>query len=124
MGMAKDPKVADFHLAEVEPISKTSEMVPKSAELANLLSSHRGERHIIAIQNFPDPDAISSAIAHQLICGEFAIECDIVYEGLISHQENLAMVRLLDIDLIRYEERVDLKQYKHSVFIDNQGTTT
>jgi nanoRNase/pAp phosphatase (c-di-AMP/oligoRNAs hydrolase) len=117
MGMAKEPKLADFHLADVEPLSK-------SAELAALLNAHRGERHIIAIQNFPDPDAISSAIAHQMICSEFGIDIDIVYEGLISHQENLAMVRLLDIDLIRFETRLDLNQYKHSIFIDNQGTTT
>ncbi|MEW6732719.1 MAG: bifunctional oligoribonuclease/PAP phosphatase NrnA [Acidobacteriota bacterium] len=117
--LSKDPnnKLADFHVADIEPLSK-------SAELATLLDSHRGERHIVAIQNFPDPDAISSAIAHQMIASEFGIDVDIVYDGFISHQENLAMVRLLDIDLIRYDERMDLSVYHNSVFIDNQGTTT
>src|SRR5258708_3547270 len=69
--MAKDPKVADFQLTEIE-------LLPKSAELLSLLEAHRGERHIIAIQNFPDPDAISSAIAQQLISKEFGIDVDIV----------------------------------------------
>src|SRR5206468_1605401 len=35
------------------------------AEMAQLLEAHRGERHIIVLQNYPDPDAISSAFAHQ-----------------------------------------------------------
>lgn len=100
------------------------EILSKSSELKALLEIHRGEKHIIAIQNFPDPDAISAAVAHQMICAEFGITADIAYEGLISHQENLALVRLLDIDLIRYHEHMDLSIYKYSVFIDNQGTTT
>ena len=63
--MTKDPngKLADFQLAEIEPLTK-------SAELSALLETRRGERHIIAIQNFPDPDAISSAVAHQMISSE------------------------------------------------------
>jgi nanoRNase/pAp phosphatase (c-di-AMP/oligoRNAs hydrolase) len=96
----------------------------KTEELSALLREHQGERHIIALQNFPDPDALSSAVAHQLIAQNFAIKTDIVYEGAISHQENLAMVRLLDIDLLRYEGNIDFSQYQHSIFIDNQGTTT
>src|SRR5438105_160381 len=105
--MTKDPngKLAELQLAEVEPFTK-------SAELSGLLDGRRGERHIIAIQNFPDPDAISSAIAHQMISSEFAIDADIVYDGFISHQENLAMVRLLDIDLMRYDQGMDLSIYK------------
>ncbi|MCS6885237.1 MAG: bifunctional oligoribonuclease/PAP phosphatase NrnA [Acidobacteriota bacterium] len=99
-------------------------ITPKSEELSTLLHKHSGERHIVAIQNFPDPDAISSALAHQMISHEFGIETDIVYDGFISHQENLAMVRLLEIDLLRYHPKMDLSIYKHSIFIDNQGNTT
>jgi nanoRNase/pAp phosphatase (c-di-AMP/oligoRNAs hydrolase) len=96
----------------------------KSAELAALLQAHKGERHAIVMQDYPDPDAISSAWAHKMIAAKFGIECDIVYEGRISHQENLALVQLTDIDLVRYSEGDDLKQYKHTVFVDNQGTTS
>ena len=48
----------------------------KAEELAPLLEAHRGERHIVVIQSFPDPDAISSALAHQMIAGRYQIECD------------------------------------------------
>nr|AUN36931.1 Kef-type K+ transport system protein [uncultured bacterium] len=96
----------------------------KAAEIAALLEKHRGERHAIVMQDYPDPDAISSAWAHKMIAARYAIESDIIYEGRISHQENLALVQLTDLDLVRYSEGDDLSQYKGTVFVDNQGTTS
>jgi nanoRNase/pAp phosphatase (c-di-AMP/oligoRNAs hydrolase) len=96
----------------------------KAAELRKLLEAHRGERHAIVLQDYPDPDAISSAWAHHLIAARFAIECDILYEGRISHQENLALVQLAEIELVRYSGSEDLRQYHCTVFVDNQGTTS
>jgi nanoRNase/pAp phosphatase (c-di-AMP/oligoRNAs hydrolase) len=93
-------------------------------ELMKLLEKHQGERHIVAVQNFPDPDAIASALAHQMISAEFDIQVDIVYDGFISHQENLALVQLLQIELLHYDKTLDLSHYQASIFIDNQGTTT
>ena len=109
-------------LAEVSE-KPTDVHPPKSEELAALLEKHKGERHAIVLQDYPDPDAISSAWAHKMICARYGIDCAMLYEGRISHQENLALVQLLDIELIRYSEGDDLKQYQGTVFIDNQGTT-
>ncbi len=95
----------------------------KAAELATVLEAHRGERHAIVMQDYPDPDAISTAWAHQLISARFGIECDIIYEGRISHQENLALVQLTELGMVRYTEGYNLEQYKGTVFVDNQGTT-
>src|SRR5215475_619343 len=95
----------------------------KSAELANVLESHRGERHAIVMQDYPDPDAISTAWAHQMIAARFGVECEIIYEDRISHQENLALVQLTDLQMVRYAEGYHLDQYKGTVFVDNQGTT-
>jgi nanoRNase/pAp phosphatase (c-di-AMP/oligoRNAs hydrolase) len=106
---------------------KTATELPgksKSSELSRVLGLHQGERHIIAIQNFPDPDAISSAFAHKLICQKYEIEVDTVYDGKVSHQQNIALIKILDIELVRYSENLDLAQYQGSVFLDNQGTTT
>jgi nanoRNase/pAp phosphatase (c-di-AMP/oligoRNAs hydrolase) len=58
-----------------------------------------------------------------MIAARYGIDCAMLYEGRISHQENLALVQLSDIELIRYSEGDDLKQYQGTVFIDNQGTT-
>jgi nanoRNase/pAp phosphatase (c-di-AMP/oligoRNAs hydrolase) len=103
--------------ADIRPIGK-------AAELAALLEAHRGERHAIVMQDYPDPDAISTAWAHKLIAARYAIDCDIMYEGRISHQENLALVQLTDIELVRYGDSCDLNQYQGTVFVDNQGTTS
>src|SRR5215510_8902545 len=96
----------------------------KAGELQSLLEAHRGERHIIVLQSFPDPDAISSAFAHQMIASRFDIRCDIAYDGYVSHRENIALIELLRIQLLRVGESDDLKRYQGSVFIDTQGTTS
>jgi hypothetical protein len=56
-------------LREVSAVGRaeTSPRQSKAEELAALLEAHRGEPHIVVLQSFPDPDAISSALAHQLI---------------------------------------------------------
>lgn len=79
---------------------------------------------MVALQDFPDPDAISSGLAYREMVKAFGISVDIVYEGLISHPENLALVNLLNIELTRYSEGASLEQYDAAVFVDNQGTTT
>ena len=94
------------------------------AELARLLEPRRGERHVVAIQDFPDPDAISSAMAYRELAATYGIAADIVYDGLISHPENLALVNLLEIAILQWGEKVDLERYAAAVFVDNQGTTT
>ena len=96
----------------------------KATELCEFLDRHRGEVQIAALQDYPDPDAISSALAYRLIAEKYDIQVDLVYEGRVSHQENLALVLLLDIELVRFTEGLPLDRYDGAVFIDNQGTTT
>ncbi len=97
----------------------------KIEKFREVLEAHKGETHIVAIQDFPDPDAIASAVAHRLICLNYGIDVEIVYAGRISHQQNIALVKLLNIELIRYtDDTFDFSRYQGSVFIDNQGKTT
>jgi nanoRNase/pAp phosphatase (c-di-AMP/oligoRNAs hydrolase) len=96
----------------------------RAAELARLLSSRGGERHLVALQDFPDPDAISAGLAYREIARGFGIEVDVMYDGQISHAENLALVNLLELPLVRFGEGVALEGYAAAVFVDNQGTTT
>ncbi len=97
-------------------------------ELRKLLERHQGDRHLVVLQDFPDPDALSCAWAYKLIAEQFDIRSDIVYAGTLSHQENIALVKLTGLPVKRWapqslKER-DLSVYQGSVFIDNQGTTT
>ena len=92
-------------------------------QLRELLSTRRGERHIIVLHAYPDPDAIAAAYAHRLISAHYGVETDIVYCGTISHGQNIALIRLLKLDLMAYQPELDLKQYAGAVYVDNQGTT-
>jgi nanoRNase/pAp phosphatase (c-di-AMP/oligoRNAs hydrolase) len=96
----------------------------RARAFARFLEGHAGEAHIVAIQDYPDPDAISSAMAYRELASRYDIEVDIVYEGRVSHQENLALVHLLDIELTRFTDALPLDRYAGAVYIDNQGTTT
>ena len=110
-------------LTDVSAMPGGARAMSKAAELAGVLEAHHGERHAIVMQDYPDPDAISTAWAHQLIAARYGVECDIIYEGRISHQENLALVQLTELEMVRYSEGYNLDRYKGTVFVDNQGTT-
>ncbi len=92
-------------------------------KLYDLLTAHRGERHIIVLHAYPDPDAISSAYAHRLISAACGVETTIVYCGTISHAQNIALTRLLNLDLTAYDPSFDLKPYAGAVYVDHQGGT-
>lgn len=100
---------------------------PKTAASAvpieKILSAHKGEKHLIVLHDYPDPDAIASAYAHKLISAMFDIEADIIYAGRISHAQNISLVRLLDLDLIKFEGELP-GEYDAAVFVDNQGANS
>ena len=108
----------------MEKPSPMEESAGRASELARLLAGRRGERHLVALQDFPDPDAISAGLAYREVARCFSIDVDVMYDGQISHPENLALVNLLDLHLVRYEEGMELEGYAAAVFVDNQGTTT
>jgi nanoRNase/pAp phosphatase (c-di-AMP/oligoRNAs hydrolase) len=91
---------------------------------AQFLERHRGETHVATLQDYPDPDAISCALAYRLMAGRYDIDVDILYEGRVSHQENLALVQALEIEMTRFSDTLPLDRYDGAVFLDNQGTTT
>lgn len=109
---------------DVGNVSVVPEEAAQARAFAAFLARHRGESQAAALQDYPDPDAISSAMAYRAMAARFDIDVDILYEGRISHQENLALVHLLDVELIRYTEALPLDRYQGAAFIDNQGTTT
>ncbi|MBD2330166.1 bifunctional oligoribonuclease/PAP phosphatase NrnA [Alkalinema sp. FACHB-956] len=100
----------------------------KIEQFRQVLDRHRGERQIIILQDFPDPDALSSAWTYRLIAQKYDIHCEIVYAGTLSHQENIALVKLTGIPLQRWTVQTmrakDLSLYSGCVLIDNQGTTS
>lgn len=102
--------------------------VSKVEALRQTLEQHQHERQLVILQDFPDPDALSCAWAYQLIAQQYDIQCDIVYAGTLSHQENIALVKLTGLPAQRWtiqtSKNKDLSVYKGCALIDNQGTTS
>lgn len=113
---------------EERELKKNSSQKSIVRKLQKVLEEHKGERQIIIIQDFPDPDALSSAWAYQLIAENYHISCDIVYGGTVSHQENIALVRLTALPAQRILNNAlqakDLSVYQGCVLIDSQGTNS
>lgn len=109
-------------LTEASSIEETVEA------LKQLLERHREKHQLIILQDFPDPDALSCAWAYRLIARQYDIECDLVYAGTLSHQENIALVKLTGLPLQRWIPSVaktkDFSAYHGCVLIDNQATTS
>ncbi|MBI5564639.1 MAG: bifunctional oligoribonuclease/PAP phosphatase NrnA [Chloroflexi bacterium] len=110
-------------LDQPAPSQLSTPLITAHEHLFDVLTAHRDERHIIVLHAYPDPDAISAAYAHRLISAQCHIETDIVYCGTISHSQNIALTRLLKLDLAPYDPTRDLSQYQGAVYVDHQGTT-
>ena len=99
----------------------------KVEELRQMFDRHKGTRQLILLQDFPDPDALSSAWTYKLIAEQYDIQCEIIYAGALSHQENIALVKLTGLPLQRWTletvKTKDLSVFQGCTFIDNQGTT-
>lgn len=107
--------------AMTSPIMVNDGAADRVQKLTEVFEKHRGEKHLVVLHDYPDPDAISAAFAHRLISAEYDIDVDIVYSGKISNSQNIALVNLLNIGLIPYEDRIVLDQYEGAVYVDNQG---
>jgi nanoRNase/pAp phosphatase (c-di-AMP/oligoRNAs hydrolase) len=105
-------------------VATNTQDAENATTLTHLLEKHRGERHIIVLQDYPDPDAISSAFVHKLISAQHDISGDIVYGKQVSHPQNIALIKLLGIPLLPASEASNLPVYRGSVFVDGQGTNS
>jgi nanoRNase/pAp phosphatase (c-di-AMP/oligoRNAs hydrolase) len=91
-------------------------------KLYRFLSESEGIMGIFLHAN-PDPDAISSAMGLCAIAKSASggkLECRIVYDGKIGHQENRAFVTLLDIDMVKFSEEV-INECDYFALVDSPG---
>ena len=90
----------------------------RTGELEEVLQRHEGERLVIFIKGYPDPDSIASALAHRHLCRAFGVDADIVHFERLSHHENRALVKRLEIGLTAWSDEVDLTQYSGYCCVD------
>ena len=96
----------------------------KWAELREVLARHRGEKLLMILTGYPDPDNIASGLAHKFLAKGFDIDTTLLCFQEVSHQENRALVKRLEIDLQLYDDKFDLQPYSACSFVDTQKSET
>ena len=86
------------------------------------LESARGKRLLICIKGYPDPDNIGSSLCLKWVGSFFDIEATIVHFEEISHHENRALVKKLDIELVEWGQGFDVSSYDYYAINDSQST--
>lgn len=86
------------------------------------LESARGKRLLICIKGYPDPDNIGSSLCLKWIGSFFDIESTIVHFEEISHHENRALVKKLDIELVEWSQGFDVSSFDYYAINDSQNT--
>lgn len=109
-----------LHAVVSEPANPTESSSKKWQELSAALSHHGGEKLLVVLTGYPDPDNIASGLAHKFLAKAFDIETTLLCFHEVSHQENRALVKRLEIDLQLYTEKFDLQPYSLCAFVDTQ----
>lgn len=101
--------------AEVSGPSRTDQLI-------KTLESARGKRLLICIKGYPDPDNIATSLALSYMAAQFDIQSSIVHFEQISHHENRALVKKLDLDIEEYSDQFDYSSYDYYAINDSQNT--
>lgn len=91
---------------------------PRSEELQRVLSTAKDKPLVILLGGHPDPDAIGSAIAHQRICEQLGVAATIAHVLPLSRSENRALVKVLNINMIKVSDTEDLNGFQYLSLVD------
>lgn len=86
--------------------------------LIRILRSIDGPLAIVPHDN-PDPDAIAAAVALSEIASKVGLSADVCYFGEINHQENRALVNLLNFELEQITQIDELDSYDGFALVDH-----
>lgn len=90
-------------------------------DIKQMISSLGGGSVYIQTHNFPDPDALASAMGLQYLLGKYNVESIIVYKGKIDHGSSYAMVQKLNIEVMEYDDTSDvLTEESRIILVDAQ----
>jgi nanoRNase/pAp phosphatase (c-di-AMP/oligoRNAs hydrolase) len=112
-----DRVIGGAETAAATLVERIGEDSMRPRRLWRVLRSIDGPLAVVAHDN-PDPDAIASAFALEKIATAAGCETDICYFGAITHQQNRAMVNLLDLDMRELEEG-NIAEYGGVALVDH-----
>ncbi|MGQ9787876.1 MAG: NAD-binding protein [Candidatus Hadarchaeaceae archaeon] len=85
--------------------------------LRTLIQELVGGKLAIVLQTNPDPDSIASGVALKRYAKAFGLDSDLIYDGVIGHPQNRALVNLLELNLLE-AEKIDFSGYTSFALVD------
>jgi nanoRNase/pAp phosphatase (c-di-AMP/oligoRNAs hydrolase) len=86
---------------------------------AEALSLAKGKHLLISLRGHPDPDGIACALAQAHIAHRLGVgKCTIGYSHELSHRENRALVKLLNIELTKIRNIKDVEPADYIALVD------
>lgn len=93
-----------------------SQSVPE--KIRRFYDQFSGNDHVLIVIN-ADPDAIASAMAARRLLWRKVLNVTISHINTINRPDNLAMIRLLGVTLVPFEE-IEVDQFSRVVIVDSQ----
>ncbi len=119
---SKEPVEKKASTVKQPSTQSASKVKSKTDDLIATIKSASGERLLICIKGYPDPDNIATSMALAWMAESFGVGTKTIYFDEISHHENRALVKKLDIDLEQYTPDMDLTGFKYFAVNDSQNT--
>jgi len=113
-------RVADCWTAVADRIREVTQ-TDRGRRLRRLLATLRSVSGPLAVvtHDNPDPDAIAAALALVTLAERVGVEAEACYAGRIAHQENRALVNLLELDLREVAEIDVAAEYGAVALVDH-----
>jgi nanoRNase/pAp phosphatase (c-di-AMP/oligoRNAs hydrolase) len=93
--------VEDLTISAIQDRLRSIDRKQGASEVMRRLSEEKNAKVLIVCHDNPDPDALASALAMKHLCLSIGHKPTIIHGGMIEHQQNRAMVRLLEMDVRR-----------------------
>ncbi len=115
--MGSEPK----KIFNTTSLSNVKAIGSKTDAFLKTLEKARGKKLVICIKGYPDPDNIACALVLHWFAKQFEIDSRMIYFDDISHHENRALVKKLDLDLEQASSDFDASEYDYFAINDSQS---
>ena len=91
--------VEDLTTSAIQDRLRSIDRKQGASEVLRRLGDEVNAKVLIVCHDNPDPDALASALAMKHLCDSLGHTSTIIHGGMIEHQQNRAMVKLLNMDI-------------------------
>ena len=91
--------VEDLTISAIQDRLRSIDRKQGASEVLRRINEETNAKVLIVCHDNPDPDALASALAMKHLCDSIGHESTIIHGGMIEHQQNRAMVKLLQMDV-------------------------